>query len=237
MADPILTVSGLAVSYGRVRAVQGVDLTVNKGEVVAMLGANGAGKSSIARTIVGLTRAAAGRISFQGRDVTGWPSDRRAGQGMAFVPEGRRVFADLTVTENLLMGAYLVPRKADQYMQEVLTLFPRLAERRTQLAATLSGGEQQMLAMGRALMRGPELIVMDEPSLGLSPILVQVIYRTIADLRERGITILLAEQSASMALSLADRAYLLETGRVLLDGPASELREDPRVREAYLGVA
>ena len=237
MAEPVLAVSGLAVNYGRVRAVQGVDLHVGQGEVVAILGANGAGKSSIVRAVTGLARAAAGRVAFGGRDVTSLPSHRRAALGLAFVPEGRRVFADLTVIENLLMGAYLVPRQAPERMREVLALFPRLEERRTQLAATLSGGEQQMLAMGRALMRNPTLIVMDEPSLGLSPILVQVIYRTIADLRRRGITILLAEQSASMALSLADRAYLLETGRVLLDGPAATLREDPRVREAYLGVA
>lgn len=236
MAEPVLSVTGLAVSYGRVRAVQGVDLHVDKGEVVAILGANGAGKSSIARAVVGLARAASGRISLDGRDVTTLPSDRRAALGLAFVPEGRRVFADLTVTENLLMGAYLVPRDASRHMDEVLTLFPRLAERRSQLAATLSGGEQQMLAIGRALMRGPTLIVMDEPSLGLSPILVQVIYHTIADLRRRGITILLAEQSAAIALSLADRAYLLETGQVMLHGPASTLRQDPRVREAYLGA-
>jgi branched-chain amino acid transport system ATP-binding protein len=237
MAEPVLSIVGLAVSYGRVRAVQGIDLHVDKGEVVAILGANGAGKSSIVRAVVGLVRGATGQIRLNGRDMTPLPSDRRAALGLAFVPEGRRVFADLTVTENLLMGAYLVPREAPQRMEEVMTLFPRLAERRTQLAATLSGGEQQMLAMGRALMRGPQLIVMDEPSLGLSPIMVQVIYRTIADLRRRGITILLAEQSASMALSLADRAYLLETGQVMLDGPAASLREDPRVREAYLGVA
>jgi branched-chain amino acid transport system ATP-binding protein len=237
MAEPLLAISALAISYGRVKAVHGVDLHVQQGEVVAILGANGAGKSSIARAVVGLTRATGGTIRLDGRDVTPMPSDRRAGLGLAFVPEGRRVFADLTVTENLLMGAYLVPREASRRMDEVVALFPRLAERRTQLAATLSGGEQQMLAMGRALMRGPRLIVMDEPSLGLSPIMVQVIYRTIADLRRSGITILLAEQSASLALSLADRAYLLETGRVILDGPAAALREDPKVRQSYLGIA
>jgi branched-chain amino acid transport system ATP-binding protein len=236
MAEVVLAVRGLAVTYGKVRAVQGVELEVRTGEVVALLGANGAGKSSIARAVMGLTRAAEGTIALDGRDVTALPSHARAGRGLAFVPEGRRVFADLTVAENLLMGGYLAARQSAQRLEDVYLLFPRLAERRGQLAATLSGGEQQMLAIGRALMRGPRLLVMDEPSLGLSPILVQVIWRTIVDLRARGITILLAEQSASMALSLADRAYLLETGRVMLSGDAAALRADPRVREAYLGV-
>ncbi len=208
---------------------------MNAGETVAILGANGAGKSSIVRAITGLTRAGAGEIVFRGQAVTGLSSDRRAAAGMALVPEGRRVFADMTVTENLQMGGYLVPRDTAQRIEAMFDLFPRLRERRQQLAATLSGGEQQMLAIARALVRQPTLLILDEPSLGLSPIMVQTIYRAIRDLRDGGMTILLAEQSAAVALSLANRAYLLETGRVVAEGPAKALRDDPRVRDAYLG--
>jgi branched-chain amino acid transport system ATP-binding protein len=233
---PILAIAGLGVRYGKVEAVEGVGLAVGAGEVVAILGANGAGKSSIAKAIVGLVPAAEGTIAFKGAPLAKLRSDERAALGIGYVPEGRRVFADLTVQENLQMGSYLAPRTARQGLEEIYALFPRLAERRRQLAATLSGGEQQMLALGRALIRHPELLVLDEPSLGLSPIMVQLIFRTIDDIRRRGLTILLAEQSANIALSLADRAYLLETGRVILEGPAAALKEDGRVREAYLGL-
>jgi branched-chain amino acid transport system ATP-binding protein len=231
----ILSVRGLSVTYGKVQAVRSVDLHITSGETVAILGANGAGKSSIVRALTGLVRVAGGDISFQGQDVTRLSSDRRAAAGMALVPEGRRVFGDMTVTENLQMGGYLAGRAVAERTETMFALFPRLRERRTQLAATLSGGEQQMLAIARALMRGPSLLVLDEPSLGLSPIMVQTIYRAIKDLRDKGMTILLAEQSASVALSLADRAYLLEAGSVVLEGPARALRDDPRVREVYLG--
>jgi branched-chain amino acid transport system ATP-binding protein len=234
MSD-LLAIRDLTVSYGKVQAVRGVSLTVADGETVAVLGANGAGKSSIVRAITGLARVSGGSVAFQGKDVTGLSSDRRAAAGMALVPEGRRVFADMTVTENLQMGGYLVPAEIAGRIEEMFEVFPRLRERRRQLAATLSGGEQQMLAIARALMRKPALLVLDEPSLGLSPIMVQTIYRTIRDLRDGGMTILLAEQSASVALSLANRAYLLETGRVVAEGDAKALRDDPRVRDAYLG--
>jgi branched-chain amino acid transport system ATP-binding protein len=234
MLEPLLQVKDLAISYGRVRAVDGVSLSVGQGEVVAILGSNGAGKSSVARAIVGLTKAS-GTIALNGQSIAQLPPHRRAALGIAYVPEGRRVFAELTVRENLLMGAWLAPLEAGARMTEVLAIFPRLAERPQQLAATLSGGEQQMLAIGRALMRKPELMVLDEPSLGLSPVLVQVIYQTIADLRRLGITVLLAEQSAHIALRLADRAYVLETGRIVVEGEAGALLNDLRVREAYLG--
>lgn len=234
MPEPLLDVTDLSVSYGHVRAVDRLSLKVERGEVVAILGSNGAGKSSIARAIVGLTRAS-GAIVLNGRAISRLPSHRRAALGIGYAPEGRRVFAELTVRENLLMGAYLAPAEAGGRMLEVLAIFPRLAERERQLAATLSGGEQQMLAIGRALMRKPELMVLDEPSLGLSPVLVQVIYKAIADVRRLGMTILLAEQSAHIALGLADRAYVLETGRIVVEGTAEMIRKDPRVREAYLG--
>jgi branched-chain amino acid transport system ATP-binding protein len=232
----LLSIRGLSVAYGKVQAVRSVDLHVGEGETVAILGANGAGKSSIVRALTGLAGVSGGQIMFQGQDVTRLSSDRRAAAGMALVPEGRRVFGDMTVIENLLMGGYLACREAPRRIEAMFELFPRLRERRHQLAATLSGGEQQMLAIARALMREPALLVLDEPSLGLSPILVQTIYRALKDLRERKMTILLAEQSASVALSLADRAYLLETGQVMLEGAASTLRDDARVRDAYLGV-
>lgn len=231
----LLSVRGLSVAYGKVEAVRSIDLRVDEGETVAVLGANGAGKSSIVRALTGLVRVGGGEIWFRGRNVTRLTSDQRAAAGMALVPEGRRVFADMTVTENLLMGGYLAARAVPERMGAMFELFPRLRERRGQLAATLSGGEQQMLAIARALMRGPSLLVLDEPSLGLSPILVRTIYQALKDLRDRKMTILLAEQSAAVALSLADRAYLLEVGEVVLEGDARVLRDDPRVRDAYLG--
>ncbi len=234
MTEAMLTLDNLTILYGRVCAVDGISLSVGRGEVVAILGSNGAGKSSIARAIVGLTKAR-GAIMFNGQSIGALPPHRRAALGIGYVPEGRRVFAELTVRDNLLMGAHLVPRDAAARMGEVLAIFPRLAERERQLAASLSGGEQQMLAIGRALMRKPGLMVLDEPSLGLSPVLVQVIYKAIGDLQRSGMTILLAEQSAHIALRLADRAYVLETGRIAVEGAAGALLNDMRVREAYLG--
>ncbi len=237
MADPaLLSVQALSVAYGRVRAVEEVSFDLRKGEMLAILGANGAGKSSIVRAVVGLTPARGAIVLNGTQRLEALPSHRRAALGIGYVPEGRRVFADMTVRENLLVGAHLVPGQTAERMRDVNALFPRLAERAGQLAATLSGGEQQMLAIGRALMREPVLLVLDEPSLGLSPILVQTIYRAIADVRRRGISILLAEQSAHMALELADHALVLETGRIALSGSPAELRADPRVREAYLGA-
>jgi branched-chain amino acid transport system ATP-binding protein len=233
---PLLSVTQLGVSYGPVRAVESVSFAVHAGEAVAILGANGAGKSSVVRAIAGLVPAS-GRMTLNGQRLDGLPSHRRAALGLGYVPEGRRVFADMTVRENLLMGAYLAPATAASGLELAFATFPRLAERQRQLAATLSGGEQQMLAIGRALMRSPQLLMLDEPSLGLSPILIQVIYRALLDIRARGTTIMLAEQSAHVALGLSDRAYVLETGRVVLEGDARSLRDDPRIAAAYLGGA
>jgi len=234
MADPLLQVERLQVAYGEVRAVEGVSFSVFPGEAVAILGANGAGKSSVVRALAGLVRAS-GAVRLGGHSIERLPSHRRAALGIGYVPEGRRVFAEMTVRENLLMGAYLQPRTAPAGLELVFATFPRLAERQGQMATTLSGGEQQMLAIGRALMRSPELLMLDEPSLGLSPLLVQVIYRALQDIRRRGATLLLAEQSAHLALGLADRAYVLETGRIVLEGDARSLRGDTRIEAAYLG--
>jgi len=235
---PVLAVNDLHVYYGKVHAVQGVTLEVRAGEVVALLGANGAGKSSIIRALVGLTPAAGGGIALRGRRIDTLQSEARAGLGMAYVPEGRRVFGDLSVRENLLMGAYLVNDRAttERRLEEVFALFPRLQERERQLAATLSGGEQQMLAIARSLVRGPEVLILDEPSLGLAPVMIKVIYETLKRIRERGMTLLLAEQSAHIALKIADRAYVLETGHVRYAGDAASLRNDPALRESYLGA-
>lgn len=236
---PTLRLQSLEVYYGKVYAVHGVDLEVRPGEVVALLGANGAGKSSILRAIMGLIADVRGDIAFRGQSVRGFPSERMAGLGLAYVPEGRRVFGDLTVLDNLLMGAYTVTDRAAiaRGLEEIFQLFPVLRDRRRQVAATLSGGEQQMLAIGRALMRGPQLLLLDEPSLGLAPVLVKVMYETIRRVSQRGATILLAEQSAHLALQIAQRAYVLETGRLVFHGEASTLMSNPAMREAYLGVA
>ncbi len=236
---PTLRLQGLEVYYGKVYAVHGVDLEVQSGEVVALLGANGAGKSSILRAIMGLIADVRGDITLRGQSVRGLSSETMAGLGLAYVPEGRRVFGDLTVLDNLLMGAYAVTDRGaiSRTLDEILELFPVLRERRRQLAATLSGGEQQMLAIGRALMRGPQLLLLDEPSLGLAPVLVKVMYETIQRVSQRGTTILLAEQSAHLALQIAQRAYVLETGRLVFHGDASTLMSNPAMREAYLGVA
>jgi branched-chain amino acid transport system ATP-binding protein len=230
----VLSAERLRVTYGPVVAVEGVSFSIRRGEAVAILGANGAGKSSVVRALAGLVRATGG-ITLGGQRIERLASHQRAALGIGYVPEGRRVFAEMTVRENLLMGAYLKREAVSAGLEHVFQTFPRLAERQRQLATTLSGGEQQMLAIGRALMRSPDLLLLDEPSLGLSPLLVQVIYRALLDIRGRGTTLLLAEQSAHLALGLADRAYVLETGRIVLEGEARTLRGDGRIAAAYLG--
>ncbi|MBE0623352.1 MAG: ABC transporter ATP-binding protein [Burkholderiales bacterium] len=234
----MLATSDLHVHYGKVHAVQGVSIEIRAGEVVALLGANGAGKSSIIRSLVGLTPVTGGSVVFRDQRINQLSSDARTRLGMAYVPEGRRVFGDLTVRENLQMGGYVVGARSqvEQRIEEVYGLFSRLKERHRQLAATLSGGEQQMLAIGRALVRSPDVLLLDEPSLGLAPVMIKVIYETLMRIRERGMTLLLAEQSAHIALKIADRAYVLETGRVNYAGDAAALRSDPALRESYLGA-
>jgi branched-chain amino acid transport system ATP-binding protein len=234
----MLEIHDLVVSYGAVEALHGVSLSVEEGEIVTLIGANGAGKSTTLRAVSGMLAPRAGEILFAGEPVGGRPSHRLVRKGMAHVPEGRRVFTALSVRENLEMGAYTVRGRAEvaSRMERVLALFPRLRERIAQPGGTLSGGEQQMLAIGRALMAKPRLLLLDEPSLGLAPLLVQEIFREIARInRDEGTTILLVEQNAHVALSVARRAYVLETGRVVLEGKSEEIREDPQVRAAYLG--
>ena len=236
---PLLTVSDLKIGYGRNLAVKGIDLTVAAGQVVCLIGANGAGKTTTLRTLSGLIRPAGGKIMFDGQDMTGRAAHRIAAAGLCQVPEGRQVFPDLTVAENLALGAALVrdPAEIARRRAGLLEKFPRLAERPTQLAGLLSGGEQQMLAMARALMGGPRLLLLDEPSMGLAPLLIQEIFSIIATLKREGTTILLVEQNARAALDVADYAYVLETGRIVLHGPAADIARDPRVVAAYLGVA
>ena len=236
--DSILEVQDLHVYYGHVHALKGVSFHVRPGEIVALLGANGAGKSTTLRAISGLVRPRHGDIRWQGRSLRNVPAHAIVGLGVSHAPEGRKVFSTLTVEENLNLGAYV--RRGDrEYVarskERVFALFPRLAERRHQLAGTLSGGEQQMLAIGRALMSSPRLLLLDEPSLGLAPLLVRAIFQTIREINQQGVTILLVEQNVRAALQLAHRAYVLGTGRLALEGPAEELRRDPRVRKAYLG--
>ena len=234
----MLLLDGVHVAYGPVEALHGVSLTVKEGEIVTLVGSNGAGKSTTLRAISGLVPLRAGRIVLDGTSIHGLRADRVVARGVAHAPEGRRIFARLTVLENLEMGAYLVRDRAQaaERLQRVLTLFPRLQERRAQPGGTLSGGEQQMLAIGRALMSRPRLLLLDEPSLGIAPILVQEIFREIARInREDGTTILLVEQNAHAALQVAHRAYVLETGRIVLEGEAHALRDHPQVKEAYLG--
>lgn len=235
--DALLRVEGLRVRYGPVQALRGVSFTVGRGETVALIGANGAGKSTTLRALSGIVRPASGDILFGGRSIAGLPPHRVARLGMAHVPEGRGVFANMNVLENLEMGAYArgSRREASETLERVYSLFPRLSERSGQLAGTLSGGEQQMLAIGRALMARPDLLLLDEPSMGLSPLLVGEIFRMIAEINRSGTTILLVEQNAYMALSVARRACVLETGAILLEGEASSLRDDPAVKAAYLG--
>jgi branched-chain amino acid transport system ATP-binding protein len=234
----MLRVEGLEVRYGGVLAVQGIDLDVPEGRVTTVLGANGAGKSSTLKAIAGTVRPAAGRVLLEGEDVTGTPAHRLLAKGVALIPEGGRVFGRLSVEQNLMIGAYLV-RDEDirrSKMEEVLALFPVLAERRRQVAGTLSGGERQMLAIGRALMSGPRAILIDEPSLGLAPVIVDHLFDTLRTLRERGVTVLLVEQNVGLALELADYGYVLQTGRVALQGSPQELMESEHVRKAYLGL-
>ena len=233
-----LEVKDLNVYYGAIHALQGVSFHVEEGEIVTLIGANGAGKSTTLRTVSGLIRTRGGKILFKGQDITMMPAERIVRAGISQVPEGRKIFAPLTVRENLEMGAYTRkdPAEIDRSMQRVFASFPRLKERINQLGGTLSGGEQQMLATGRGLMSRPTLLLLDEPSMGLSPILVEEIFRIIKEINSQGTSILLVEQNALMALSIAHRSYVLETGRVMLEGDAKKLREDPKVKAAYLGV-
>ena len=234
----ILNVNNIAVFYGSIRAIKGISFTVNAGEVVTLIGANGAGKSTTLRTISGLVKAKAGRIVYDGRDITSMNPQKIVAEGVAMVPEGRRVFDNLTVKENLMIGAYLRRDKEsiNEDIEHIYTLFPRLHEREWQLAGTLSGGEQQMLAVGRAIMTQPRILMMDEPSLGLAPLVVKEIFSIIRTLNETGMTILLIEQNANAALRCAHRAYVMETGRITMSGPSADLLADRRVQDAYLGA-
>lgn len=233
----MLKVTDLKVNYGVIQAIKGVSFEVNEGEIIALIGANGAGKTTILHTITGLITPKSGMIEFEGKNITKTPAHKIVTLGMAHVPEGRRVFADLSVYENLVMGAYTRKDKSEieESLKSVYQRFPRLEERKNQLAGTLSGGEQQMLAMGRALMSHPKIILMDEPSMGLSPIFVNEIFKIIQDVSASGTTVLLVEQNAKKALSIADRAYVLETGNIVLDAKASVLMEDDSIKKAYLG--
>ncbi len=232
----LLDIDDLDVRYGHIQALKGVSLTVNEGEIVTLLGANGAGKTTLMRTISGLLRPHSGDVRLRGRSIARMGADAIVRLGVSQVPEGRRVFPTLTVAENLALGGYTRPAsEAQASMRDVLRMFPRLEERSAQLAGTLSGGEQQMLAIGRALMARPKLLLLDEPSLGLAPIIVRDIFRTLRDIREQGMTVLLVEQNARMALRLADRGYVLETGRIALEGTAQELMASPEVHATYLG--
>jgi len=234
----VLEVRDLHVRYGNVVAVNGVSLSVADGEIVAVIGPNGAGKTSTLRAISGLVRPSAGRIVFNGTDISGWKAHRVVGLGLSQAPEGRRLFPHMTVLENLKMGAYLRGNGAalERTLEEVVGRFPRLAERGRQRAGTLSGGEQQMLAIGRALMAEPRMLILDEPSFGLAPIVVREIGRIIEAINhDRKVAVLLVEQNARMALSISSRTYVMETGKVALDGPSASLRESPHVKAAYLG--
>ncbi len=232
----MLQIEGLEVAYGMVSAVRGVDLTVAEGEIVSLIGANGAGKSSILRAVSGLVRPKGGSVKFGGRELRGMRPDQITRLGLSQVPEGRAVLARMTVRENLLMGAYARrDREVEADLNRVLGRFPRLAERRQQHAGTLSGGEQQMLVMGRALMARPKLLLLDEPSMGLAPLVVQEVLKLVREINDEGTTVLLVEQNARQALRIAHRAYVLDTGSITLSGPAAELAKDPRVVAAYLG--
>ena len=234
---PMLEVTDLQVYYGVIQALKGISFEVNQGEVIALIGANGAGKTTTLQTLTGILPAKAGKILFEGKDITKVPAHKIVEMGIAHVPEGRRVFADMSVYENLLMGAYTRKDKAEiaDTLQMVYHRFPRLEERKNQRAGTLSGGEQQMLAMGRALMSKPRMILMDEPSMGLSPIFVNEIFDIIQAVSADGTTVLLVEQNAKKALSIADRAYVLETGSISLEGAADDLLNNESVQKAYLG--
>ena len=232
----MLSVYNINVWYGAIHAIKGISFDVNDGEIVALIGANGAGKSTTLKTLSGLLRSRTGSITFMGEDLMHMPAERIVEHGLVHVPEGRRIFQQMTVEENLDMGAYSQPRDTiAANLERVYAQFPRLKERRRQIAGTLSGGEQQMLAMGRGLMANPKLLMLDEPSMGLAPILVEQIFEIIKSLHEAGTTILLVEQNAQMALSVATRAYVLETGKVTLSGTGDELLQNDAVRKAYLG--
>ena len=234
----MLELKDVNVSYGAIHAIHDVSLTVNDGEIVSLIGANGAGKTTILHTITGLKKSSGGSIVYDGNDLTKIDPSKIITLGMAHVPEGRHIFPDMTVAENLEMGAYIRNDKdgIQKSTKEVFERFPRLKERRKQMAGTLSGGEQQMLAVGRALMSNPKIILMDEPSMGLSPLLVKEIFHIIQEVHKQGITVLLVEQNAKMALSIADRAYVLETGRISMSGDAKELLNNEKVKKAYLGL-
>jgi branched-chain amino acid transport system ATP-binding protein len=237
MANTLLKVTGLKVAYGGIQAVKGVDFEVKEGELVTLIGSNGAGKTTTMKAITGTLPAADGDIEYLGKSIKGKGSWDLVREGLAMVPEGRGVFTRMSITENLQMGAYIRNDKPEiaNDIEMVFGIFPRLKERKDQLAGTMSGGEQQMLAMGRALMSRPRVLLLDEPSMGLSPIMVDKIFEVVRDVSARGVTILLVEQNASRALGIADRGYVMESGTVTMNGPAKELLNDPRVRAAYLG--
>ena len=237
-ATPLLALEGLRVAYGGIQAVRGIDLVVGKGELVCLIGANGAGKTTTLKGITGLQPVSGGTVRYEGEDVTGAPAFQLVRRGLAMVPEGRGVFGGLTIEENLAMGAY-TRRDRDGIrtdVERVFALFPRLKERRRQTAGTLSGGEQQMLAMGRALMSRPSLLLLDEPSMGLAPLMVQKVFETVLEVSGEGVTILLIEQNAKLALEVSHRGYVMESGEITLAGDAKALLHDPKIRAAYLGV-
>jgi branched-chain amino acid transport system ATP-binding protein len=236
MTTPLLEVQGLKVAYGGIQAVKGVSFEVREGELVSLIGANGAGKTTTLKAVTGVQAVADGEIRYMGRSIRGQGAWDLVRQGLVMVPEGRGTFTRMTIFENLQMGAFVRnDAQVQDDIEKVFAIFPRLKERARQLAGTMSGGEQQMLAMGRALMARPKLLLMDEPSMGLSPIMVDKIFEVVADIHSRGTTVLLVEQNASRALSLADRGYVMDSGEITMGGPARELLSDPRVQEAYLG--
>jgi branched-chain amino acid transport system ATP-binding protein len=237
MAQTLLNVQGLKVAYGGIQAVKGIDLQVREGELITLIGSNGAGKTSTMKAITGSIAVLEGQIEYLGQTIRGQGAWDLVKDGLAMVPEGRGVFTRMTITENLQMGAYIRSDRAEiaADIDKVFALFPRLKERRDQLAGTMSGGEQQMLAMGRALMSRPKVLLLDEPSMGLSPIMVDKIFEVVRDVHSQGVTVLLVEQNASRALKIADRAYVMESGLLTMEGPARDLLVDPRVRAAYLG--
>lgn len=233
----LLEVKGLEVYYGVIQALKGIDFEVNDGEIVTLIGANGAGKTTTMQSVIGLIPSKAGTISFEGKEITHLPCHKIVSLGMSQVPEGRRIFQELTVYQNLLMGAYIQKDKKaiKEDIEKIYVRFPRLEERKNQIAGTLSGGEQQMLAMGRALMSRPKLLMLDEPSMGLSPLLVDEVFTIIKDLNKEGTTVLLVEQNAGKSLAISDRAYVLENGRIVLSGTGEELLQSEEVKKAYLG--
>ena len=236
MAESVLKVSGLKVNYGGIKAVKGIDFEVFRGELVTLIGANGAGKTTTLKAITGTQGVAEGDIQYVGKSIVGTPSFKLASSGLVMVPEGRGVFTRMTITENLMMGAFTRnDKEIEGDIEKMFVLFPRLKERAEQLAGTMSGGEQQMLAMARALMAKPKLLLLDEPSMGLSPIMVEKIFEVVRDISSQGVTMLLVEQNARLALQAAHRAYVMDSGLIIMNGPAKDMLDDPRVRAAYLG--